>query len=596
MRTEHLSSILASIAPALANHVWQSTVFAALVGLLTVLLRKNQARIRYSLWLVASIKFLVPFSLLVAVGGLLPKPHHVGSQTALYSALNEAGQPFSGTLMSPNVSATPVTASTYHLATWLATGLMAAWLCGILAFVMIWIARWWRVSMSLRSALRVEHGRETNLLRQLEDSTGTRAGIVLLLSRESMEPGIFGIFRPVLIWPEGLSERLEDEHMKAILAHEMFHWQRLDNLTAAVHMVVEAAFWFHPVVWWMERRLVEERERACDEAVVQLGGEPGSYAEGLLKACRFCVESPLVCVSGITGASLNKRIVFLMTKQFARTLGPTARLLLGLCALAAVAGPITFGLVGAAQKLPTSSDVSGPHAAFEVATIKPSDPLNSHQHLSMSPGGRLNATISVEALIERAYGIHDFQVLGAPKWADTAKYDIVAKSDEPEDPSKLSPDQQDAYIERQKQRLQSLLADRFQLKFHSAVRQLPIFALVVTKGGPKLRAPKIGEAHRLYTQGPGQLACFGASMSELAAEFPDLGVSRVVLDKTGLTGRYDFSLQWTPDDSPGGAPLLDSSGGSLFTALQEQLGLKLEPQKGPVEVLVIDHVARPSEN
>ena len=85
-------------------------------------------------------------------------------------------------------------------------------------------------------------------------------------------------------------------------------------------------------------------------------------------------------------------------------------------------------------------------------------------------------------------------------------------------------------------------------------------------------------------------------MSELAAEFSDLGVSRVVLDKTGLTGRYDFSLQWTPDDSPSDAPVPDSSGGSLFTALQEQLGLKLEPQKGPVEVLVIDHVARPSEN
>jgi uncharacterized protein (TIGR03435 family) len=255
-----------------------------------------------------------------------------------------------------------------------------------------------------------------------------------------------------------------------------------------------------------------------------------------------------------------------------------------------------FGVVGAAQKLPTSSDVSRSRAAFEVATIKPSDPLNSHQHLSMSSGGRLNSTITVEALIERAYGIHDFQLLGAPKWASTAKYDIVAKSDEPEDPSKLTPDQQDAYIERQNQRLQSLLADRFQLKFHSGIRQLPVFALIVAKGGPKLRAPKTGEAHRLYTQGPGQLACFGASMSELAAEFSDLGVSRVVLDKTGLTGRYDFSLQWTPDDSPGDASLPDSSGGSLFTALQEQLGLKLEPQKGPVEVVVIDHVARPSEN
>jgi uncharacterized protein (TIGR03435 family) len=248
-----------------------------------------------------------------------------------------------------------------------------------------------------------------------------------------------------------------------------------------------------------------------------------------------------------------------------------------------------FGLAGVAQ-----SSAGAPQAAFEVATIKPSDPLNSHEHMSITAGGMLNATVTGKNLIERAYGIRDDQLVGGPKWMGSARYDIFARSDERDDPSKLSPAEQDAYIERQKERLQSLLADRFQLKFHRATKELLVYALVVAKRSPKLSAPKEGEAHRLYTQGPGQLACFGASMAELAAELPDVGVSRIVLDKTGLAGRYDFSLRWTPDDIA--AVTSDSYQGSLFTALQEQLGLKLVPQKGPVNVLVIDHMERPSEN
>ena len=126
---------------------------------------------------------------------------------------------------------------------------------------------------------------------------------------------MFGIVRPVLIWPEGLSARLDDEHIEAIMAHELMHARRRDNLTAALHMFVEAAFWFHPLVWWMERRMVEERERACDEAVVEMGSRPGVYAESLLKAVRFCVESPLVCVAGVTGADLAGRVRSIMTPR-----------------------------------------------------------------------------------------------------------------------------------------------------------------------------------------------------------------------------------------------------------------------------------------
>ena len=164
-----------------------------------------------------------------------------------------------------------------------------------------------------------------------------------------MEPGIFGIFHPLMLWPNRLSERLENEHIEGILAHELMHVRRHDNLTAAIHMLVEVVFWFHPLVWWMESRMLEERERACDEAVVQLAGRPEVYAEGLLKACRFCAESPLICVSGITGADLKDRIIRIMTEHLVQKMDLSRKLLLGVAGFASLAIPVAFGLVHAAE-------------------------------------------------------------------------------------------------------------------------------------------------------------------------------------------------------------------------------------------------------
>jgi hypothetical protein len=156
---------------------------------------------------------------------------------------------------------------------------------------------------------------------------------------------------------------------------------------------------------------------------------------------------------------------------------------------------------------------------FEVVSIRPGDPLNDHQSISFS-GSTLTATITVKSLIERAYEIRDFQVVGAPRWLDSAKYDIIAKSDEMEDLHTLTPEQQDAVAERQMQRLRSLLADRFQLKFHHEKKELPAFALVVAKGGPKLQQPKAGEAHRLYSQGPAGLPAIALPWPNSQMSFP----------------------------------------------------------------------------
>ena len=178
---------------------------------------------------------------------------------------------------------------------------------------------------------------------------GIRKPIDLLLSPATLEPGIFGIVKPVLVWPKGISERLDDAQLEAILAHEVWHVRRRDNLAAAIHMVVEAIFWFHPLVWWLGSRLVDERERACDEEVLESGSDRQVYAESILKTCEFCVESPLACVSGVTGADLKKRIVRIMTERMANKLSFGRKLLLAGVGVAAVAGPVVFGLVNAPQ-------------------------------------------------------------------------------------------------------------------------------------------------------------------------------------------------------------------------------------------------------
>jgi TonB family protein len=149
------------------------------------------------------------------------------------------------------------------------------------------------------------------------------------------------------------------------------HVRRRDNLAAALQMAVEAIFWFDPMVWWLGARLLEERELACDEEVLRLGNSPSIYAESILKTCEFCVETPLACVSGVTGAELKKRIVRIMTPTVAEKLSPGRKLLLALVGIATVAGPVLFGQDPAIQNSPNSA--AAPriyHVGAEVSAPK----------------------------------------------------------------------------------------------------------------------------------------------------------------------------------------------------------------------------------
>jgi uncharacterized protein (TIGR03435 family) len=471
----------------------------------------------------------------------------------------------------------------------------------------------------MRGAVPVSQGREVDTLRRLEQIAGVRTPIAFLLSRDSMEPGIFGIVRSALVWPAGISEHLTDAHLAAIIAHEIWHVRRRDNLAAVIHMIVEAIFWFHPLVWWLGARLIEERERACDEEVLQLGNPPQVYAESILKTCEFSVGSPLACISGVTGAELKNRIVRIMREPVALKLDLRKKLLLVVAGAMAAAGPVVFGLIQQPQSQPGSGVTSAAPKVptFEVASVKPDKSGTGMTMLRTTPVGFSASNIPLKALIQQAYGVEDNQILGAPSWVGSERYDIEAKvsSSDTDELHDLSPDQR-------RLMLQPLLADRFQLKVHTEVRELPVLALVIAKGGPKLHEAKPGDTYAngikgfdgqggpgLMRMGPGQLTAQGLPMSSVA-QLLSQQLGRTVQDKTGLTGKYDFTLQWTPDRdaSPmfkgpeagpqglGATTSTESAGPSVFTAIQEQLGLKLESQKGPVEVLIIDHVETPSEN
>jgi beta-lactamase regulating signal transducer with metallopeptidase domain len=182
--------------------------------------------------------------------------------------------------------------------------------------------------------------------------------------------------RPILLWPEGISKHLEDAHLEAIVAHEVWHVRRRDNLAAALHMLIEAVFWFYPLVWWLGARLVEERERACDEAVLELGGERQVYAESILKTCEFCVGFPLACASGVTGADLKMRIVHIMSPRKADRLNFSKKFLLSMFASAAIAAPMMFGLLHAAPsraEIQTENSASTAHFAepLQASLVKP---------------------------------------------------------------------------------------------------------------------------------------------------------------------------------------------------------------------------------
>ena len=276
-----------------------------------------------------------------------------------------------------------------------------------------------------------------------------------------------------------------------------------------------------------------------------------------------------------------------------------------------------------------SSSLAGTFAqttsnGFEVASIKPSDPNTQGITFRNMPGRLEINGATLRVLIEQAYDIRDFQISGGPKWIDSDRFDVSAKIEggaNPHPDLTNIPDQR-KQMERQRKRLQSLLADRFQLKIRRETKEMQAYVLTTAKNGSKLKEAKLEEPTpvdnkaQLPPRGPGIRVGYGRITGQFItldflAQILAQQVGRPVIDTTGLTGSYDFALEWTPDPAQGQGPGMmpapglprpdvqasaDAGGTSLFAAIQEQLGLKLDSQKAPVEIIVIENVEKPSEN
>ena len=243
-----------------------------------------------------------------------------------------------------------------------------------------------------------------------------------------------------------------------------------------------------------------------------------------------------------------------------------------------------------------AQQVTPAHPAYDAVVIKLNKGLSSDTSVNMDESTFQATNVTLKHLLVNAYGIRERLIFGLPGWADSARYDINAKVTDIDLKTlrSLSREQRQAM-------LAAILMDRFHLQTHVELKTLPVYELVVAKDGPKLTAsavspPAAGTADGL---GLGNIKVNGTDMTATGVMLSDLAgnlsfpLDRTVIDRTGLTGRYDFRLQWTADNVASGAA---DAPPNLLTAIQEQLGLRLQAAKGPVKTLVIDRLEKPSEN
>jgi uncharacterized protein (TIGR03435 family) len=299
-------------------------------------------------------------------------------------------------------------------------------------------------------------------------------------------------------------------------------------------------------------------------------------------------------VSGVTGADLKQRIVHIMTAGIAEGITLPRKLLIAGAAMAAIVFPLLVGV------LATNAQSTGT-ARYDVASIRPNTSGKNDTSFGSGPAGGIRAVnITLRKLIMNAYDIRDFQIEGGPDWMGTARFDLNAKEDEPEPvhPRDMNAAQRRAYENKHRERLRNLLIERFGLTVTRTTKDLPGYILSVAKKGPKL-TPSVSDETKASTSvsiGPGRGRMEGTStsvdtMAVLLSQF----LGRKVTNQTGIEGSFDFKLEWTPDGATTDTADLNSSG-SIYTALQEQLGLKLESKKLPTEIIIVDKLEKPTEN
>jgi uncharacterized protein (TIGR03435 family) len=412
----------------------------------------------------------------------------------------------------------------------------------------------------------------------------------LLTSAIVQVPTVVGWLRPVILMPIGALAGLPAEHIEALLAHELAHIRRHDYLVNILQSAAEALLFYHPAVWWISNYLRSERELCCDDVAVAISGDALIYVRALADLEQHR-PAHLNLVLAANGGSLPARIARLLgqsRKSSSAMPGP------GILLAAALLAITAYGLF-AQPAAPLS---------FEAATVKINNGDHREPTFAAAPGRLHVVGNPTSNLIGNAYGIHN-DILGGPEWINSDLYDLEAKAEG--NPTE----------KQMMQMLQTLLEDRFKLKVHVEQREEPVFELLPAKSGIKIQRKteqdcvKRDSARQPKTEpDPNPSAFCGNNMilpkgtnmqwtltdndmTNLAEALSGM-VGRKVIDKTGFHGTFSFQAEYARDQSATAAA--DLAGTSILNILQGQLGLRLESAKGPVDVLVIDHIERPSEN
>jgi len=486
-----------------------------------------------------------------------------------------------------------------HFLSWV----VVFWMTGATAFSLRLLSGWILAQRFRHRRVRAASLEWQRRLDRLKACISVTRPVRLLVSGLIDAPGSLGWLRPIVLVPAGALAGLPCAQMEALLLHELAHIRRHDYLVHILQSVVETVLFYHPGVWWVSGHMRTDRELCCDDIAVSITGDAVVYARALAEfdSARFIQPAVVAANSG----SVAKRIARLLGQS--STSGHATSVTATVQALVLLA--IGAWAVFAQTAIPPQ---------FEVASIKPSF---SDMVMNVRPlPGRLTADATLQVLMQYAYGVAPFQVVGGPGWLTSERYQIDATANAT------------ASRDRMFLMLQSLLEDRFQLKVHRDVKEQPVFALVADKGGVKLPSPKEGvcvdsaaDAATEWVGGgrmaaPGEvqpakgrcgsavlgLGPAGAQMHGGKIAMPELArtlsmlLGRSVVDKTGFTGLFDLQLDFVPDDTtpamPPPPPGSYTSGVSIAQALLQQLGLRLESARGPVQVIVVDQAERPSAN
>jgi bla regulator protein BlaR1 len=393
----------------IVTHLWQSTLVALAAWLLAWACRREAAAVRYWIWLVASIKFLVPRAVLQrlgdSVGRSMPEPLLVDA--GLVERANAVFVP-----SMPQALELPNT-----LPSQLAIAAVTIWAVGAALLFIRWVMQWQAVRSRLAFAPQIS----------------LDFAVPIRVAAGDLPTGVFGIFRPVVIVPRDVMQALEPQQLRAVLAHEACHVRRLDNLTAAIHHVVAVLFWFHPLVWWIGANLLRERESACDEAVVDEGHEQTAYAESILTACRVGVMARFAPVAATTGGDLHARLSSILSEHRAPPISRKRFTLLFAAATLMCFAPLAVGIaVGSLRE----ASGAGP-GKFEVITLKPAAPGWWRSSRFEPDSGRLVVrNFSLRDLIVAAYPA---SIVNADRLiVDSVRYDIEARWSAPGDTTGIS--------------------------------------------------------------------------------------------------------------------------------------------------------------